>query len=109
MKPKVLIPIIVVAATLIYLVFIHPRTEEASMLLVNGLVYTVDDEQPIAEAIAIDGDKIVAVGSNDDIQSAFESTHVVDLKGRPVYPGFIDSHAHLESLGGLLLNLNVGG
>jgi predicted amidohydrolase YtcJ len=109
MKPRILIPIFVVAAILIYFAFIHPRTKEASMLLVNGLVYTVDDEEPIAEAIAIDGDKIVGVGSNDDIQSAFKSTHVVDLKGKSVYPGFIDSHAHLESLGGLLLNLNVGG
>jgi predicted amidohydrolase YtcJ len=109
MKPRILIPIVFAAAILIYFAFIYPCATEASMLLINGQVYTVDDRQPIAEAIAIKDDKIVGVGSNYEIQSSFESTRVVDLKGKPVYPGFIDSHAHLESLGGLLLNLNVGG
>ena len=79
------------------------------MLLINGVVYTLNDEQPSAEAVAIQGERIVGVGSTKEITSAFASGQIIDLHGRPVYPGFIDSHAHLEGLGAALMYLDLSG
>lgn len=67
-------------------------------ILYNGTVVTMEGEEgdiQIAEAVAIEGDHIIAVGS-DDYVLAFQdpSTHIVDLCGSTVLPGFIDSHSH---------------
>ena len=67
----------------------------ADRVLTNGKILTVDQQFSIAEAIAIDGDRIVAVGSNEDIASFVDdTTDVVDLAGRTVIPGLIDNHMH---------------
>ncbi len=61
----------------------------------GGHIVTMDDAQPVAEAIAIEGDKIVAVGSNNEILSMQElSTQIVDLHGLTMLPGFNDAHCH---------------
>lgn len=66
-----------------------------SIAIVNGAVWTADSTKPWAEAIAISGDRIVAVGSSAEIgRLASPSTRVIDAKGRMVAPGFIDSHIH---------------
>lgn len=62
----------------------------------NGIVLTMDDGLDSAEAIAITGDKITAVGSNTDILSQRQDgTITIDLDGRTVMPGFVDAHTHL--------------
>jgi hypothetical protein len=64
-------------------------------VLLNGVVYTVDDDFSTAEAIAVLGDEIVFVGGTEEARSlAGDDTQVVDLEGRTVVPGFIDSHLH---------------
>ena len=109
MKSKVIVPLIAVIGLVIYYVLINPNPQEVSMLLVNGVVHTVNEKQPMAEAVAIREGKIVGVGSTEDVMARFKSASVIDLKGKPVYPGFIDAHAHLENLGAALMNLNVSG
>jgi predicted amidohydrolase YtcJ len=70
-------------------------TDTADTILVNGKILTVDDRFTIAQAIAIEGDRIVKVGASADIRKlAGEGTRVIDLKGRTVIPGLIDNHAH---------------
>jgi len=65
------------------------------MVLVNGRVFTVCGRQPWAQAIAVDGDRIVRVGGNADVEEFIgDDTTVVDAKGRLVLPGFIDGHIH---------------
>ena len=65
------------------------------ILLVNGRIATVDVQSSIREAMAIRGDRIVALGSNADIRRlAVPGSRVVDLQGRTVIPGLIDSHLH---------------
>jgi predicted amidohydrolase YtcJ len=65
------------------------------MVLHNARVYTVDDAQPTAEAVAIRGDRIVAVGSNAAVRAlAASSTRTIDLQGAMVLPGFNDAHTH---------------
>jgi predicted amidohydrolase YtcJ len=65
-----------------------------SLALVNGRVWTGNPSQPDAEAVAIAGDRVVAVGGTADIRSRAGGAEVVDLGGRLVVPGFIDAHIH---------------
>ena len=66
------------------------------LILSNGKIITVDERFSIAQAIAIRGDRFVAVGSNQDIlRLAGPSTRKIDLGGKAVIPGLIDAHAHL--------------
>lgn len=61
----------------------------------DGAVYTLNPEQPWAQAIAVRGRDIIAVGSDDDVQSAADSdAQVIDLDGRMVLPGFVEGHMH---------------
>ena len=67
----------------------------AKTILTNGRIYTLNPRQPWAEAVAVSGDKILAVGSAKDISSYRDpSTKVIDLGGRLVLPGFTDCHIH---------------
>ena len=78
------------------------------MILVNGRIYTVDTLRPWVEAMALRGDRILAIGSNEEMQVlAKAETETIDLQGRFVMPGFIEGHAHFGNLGNSLLNLNL--
>jgi len=69
--------------------------EPADIVLINGKIVTVDDRFTTAQALAIKGQRIVAVGRNDDIRKrAGGDTRVIDLGGRTVIPGLIDNHSH---------------
>jgi predicted amidohydrolase YtcJ len=86
-----------------------PQSHVANTILLNGRVYTLNPQQPWAEAVAISGDKILAVGSIKDISSYRDSsTKVIDLGGRLLLPGFTDCHIHFMdgSLGLTQVNLN---
>jgi len=72
----------------------------ADLVLTNGKIVTIEDNYPQAEAVAIKGDTIMAVGKKADInQLVGDSTMVVDLKGKLALPGFIESHAHFTGYG----------
>jgi len=69
--------------------------KQADKVFVNGKIWTGDEKKPQAEALAIRGDKIVAVGTAEEVKKvAGANAAVVDLHGRLVVPGFQDSHAH---------------
>src|SRR5215217_8525847 len=72
----------------------------ADVILTNGKIITVDDKFSIAQAVAIRGERIVAVGSNQQIATlASPAARRIDLHGRAVIPGFIDNHMHLLRAG----------
>ena len=78
------------------------RAQQAApdVILTNGKIITVDERFSIAQAVAIQGDHIVAVGTNQDIgRLAGPSTRRIDLRGRSVTPGLIDNHMHLLRAG----------
>lgn len=82
--------------------------EPADLVLVNGRVVTVDETRPEARAVAIVGDRIAAVGSDEEIRRHVgPDTRVIDLEGRLAVPGFIDGHAHFLGVGEALINLNL--
>ena len=69
----------------------------ADLILLHGKIVTVDNNFTIAEAVAIQGDKIIAVGTNNEIiKLANGKTKVIDLNGRTVVPGLIDFHTHAD-------------
>ncbi|MFN0157842.1 MAG: amidohydrolase [Bacteroidota bacterium] len=107
---KVLLGLSVVAiVATCYFLFTYSPVQDATMLLINGMVYTANDAAPNAEAVAIRGDRIIGVGSTEEISQAFVSSSIIDLKGKALYPGFIDSHGHLENLGTVMMTLNLMG
>ncbi|HSU98246.1 MAG TPA: amidohydrolase family protein, partial [Gemmatimonadaceae bacterium] len=65
-----------------------------TMAIVNAHIWTGNPKQPWAEAIALRGDRIAIVGSNDDIKRALGDVKPIDAQGEMVTPGFIDSHVH---------------
>ncbi|MXN63867.1 amidohydrolase family protein [Stappia sp. GBMRC 2046] len=70
--------------------------EAADLLLTNGFVYTVNEGQPKAEAIAVRGNEIVFVGSAEDARAyAGDGTEIVDLAGKMVLPGYVSTHDHI--------------
>jgi predicted amidohydrolase YtcJ len=76
------------------------RQAAADLILVNGKVVTVDERFSIAQAVAVRGDRIVAVGRNQDVERlAGPSTRRIDARGRTVLPGLIDNHMHLLRYG----------
>lgn len=73
--------------------------QRVDLIVHHAQIYTVNNEFAIAEAMAIQDGKIVAVGSNDDILKTYQADSVVNAKGATVYPGFIDAHAHFLGYG----------
>jgi predicted amidohydrolase YtcJ len=72
----------------------------ADLVLVHGKIVTVDANHPSAEALAVRGDRIIAVGTDAQIQRHIgQTSRVLDLRGRLAIPGFIDSHAHFTGIG----------
>jgi len=81
---------------------------EADLILFNGAVWTVNSGQPWAEAVAISGENILAVGSSNAIKKLKgTATESIDLKGAFVLPGFIDSHTHFLQGGFSLSNIQL--
>ena len=72
-------------------------TGPADLILANGKIITVDSASTVAQAIAIAGDRILAVGSDATMAAlSGPATRVVDLKGKAVIPGITDGHAHMD-------------
>ncbi|MBA1140902.1 amidohydrolase [Mesorhizobium neociceri] len=82
----------------------------ADLIVINGRVQTMDDDNPAAEAIAIRDGAIIAIGSRAAIEALKgPATKVIDAKGGSVIPGFIEAHMHLFSGGAELAHLQLGG
>ena len=76
----------------------------ADLILVNGRIFTADHHLPQVQAMAVEGDKVIATGSNQQIRAlADANTQVLDLAGKRVMPGLIDTHSH-AIFGGLSLS-----
>lgn len=76
------------------------RGNKADLVIINGKVLTIDNENPTAEAIAVSGENIIAVGTTRKISNYIRkgTTTVIDAKGRLVIPGFNDAHVHFGPL-----------
>jgi predicted amidohydrolase YtcJ len=84
------------------------QAQRATLALINGHVVTVDSAKPEAEAVAIAGDRILAVGTTAEVRRLVTpSTRVIDLRGRLAIPGFIEGHGHFTGLGEVKQQLDL--
>jgi len=84
------------------------KETRANLVLKNGSIYTVDSDRSWAKAIAIAGDKILFVGSNNDVESTIgPDTAVIDLNGKMVLPGFVEAHAHPSHAMDFVANISL--
>lgn len=81
--------------------------QQISMLLVNGKIFTADEKYSIAEAVAVDGEKIVAVGRTSELKNKYQAAREIDLQGKLVTPGFNDAHVHFFRGALALLTVNL--
>jgi predicted amidohydrolase YtcJ len=82
----------------------------ADLVVVNGRVYTVDPQRAEAQAVAIRGDRIVAVGSTAEVAALRgPRTQVIDAGGRAIIPGLHDAHGHVLGLGESLQQIDLRG
>ncbi len=80
----------------------------ADLVLLNGKIWTVNDKQPEAEAVAVLGNRLIAVGASKDIRKLIgPQTRVIDLQGRRVVPGFNDAHVHFFNGGAGLASVQL--
>ncbi len=84
-----------------------PAGPVADLLLINAEVATVDEAMPQAEAVAVEGERILAVGTTEEMLGfRGEDTEVIDLEGQMLIPGLIEGHGHYTSFGDSLLILD---
>ena len=92
---------------------VPPATQQpgvVDLVFINGNIYTANDKQSHAEAVAVRGDRIVFVGSNAGVKRyQGRRTRVIDLHGATVLPGLTDAHHHLEGVGFREMTLNLEG
>lgn len=81
--------------------------QQISLLLYNGKIFTADEKFSVSEAVAVDGEKIVAVGTSNDLKAKYQAARTIDLQGKLVTPGFNDAHVHFFRGALSLLNVSL--
>jgi predicted amidohydrolase YtcJ len=96
MKMRAVMATVVALAACVAMAPSRAAAQQADMILYNGKILTVDKNFTVAQAVAISGNKIAATGTDQAIQAmAGPNTQKIDLKGRTVIPGIIDTHRHM--------------
>lgn len=85
------------------------QRRHVSLVLLNGKIFTADAQGTIAQAVAIEGERIAAVGTNTEINSRYVGARTINLRGRLVTPGFNDAHLHFLNGGLSLLRVDLNG
>lgn len=80
--------------------------QPADLVLTNGRIVTLDTSRPEAQAMAVRGGRVVALGSNEEM-ARYSAARIIDLKGALAIPGFIEGHGHFMGLGESKMNLNL--
>ena len=92
----------------IYLTGCSEKKTPADLIIRGGTIYTVEEGNPVVEAVAVSGDKIVFAGDLKDVSKyEGENTRIIDLQGKTMTPGFIEGHGHFMGLGYNELNLDL--
>lgn len=87
---------------------VYLQKPAADLIIINANVRTMDGKKPVAEALAVTGGKIIAVGSNKEIRPfSGPKTETIDAGGRLVLPGFNDSHVHFMSIGQMFSSIDL--
>ncbi len=106
MLKKIFLTTLILLLILPNLIFAQTK-QKISLLLFNGKVFTADENFTIAEAVAVDGERIVAVGTTQELKAKFTAAKEIDLGGKLVTPGFNDAHVHFLRGALSLLTVNL--
>ncbi len=99
--------ILIVSLSFLFII-LSIQAQQMKTAFINGKIYTVNEKQPYAEAVVVEGNKISFVGSNEEAKKFIDaSTNIIDLKGKLMLPGFIDDHVHFISGGLYLLGIDL--
>ncbi|RCK77454.1 MAG: Exoenzymes regulatory protein AepA precursor [Ignavibacteriae bacterium] len=109
MKRKIIFVSIIIAliGLVFYLTMIHRKSIDT--ILINSVLHTLTGAHFDDDAIAISDGIIIDIGKSSDLLEKYSPKKIIDLQGANVYPGFIDSHAHMYGLGMLLSSINLSG
>ncbi|MBA3680671.1 MAG: amidohydrolase [Bacteroidetes bacterium] len=99
----------ILIVTISFLISCSTKKEKVDLIVHNGIIYSVDSAFTVYEAMAIKGGKIMELNSNKEILEKFEANEINDLKGKSVFPGFIDAHCHFLGYGLGLQQVNLVG
>lgn len=99
--------VIILVLNLLGLPVSAQTTQKISLLLFNGKIFTADEKYSVFEAVAVDGEKIVAVGKTNDLKAKYQAAKEIDLQGKLVTPGFNDAHVHFLRGAIALLTVNL--
>jgi predicted amidohydrolase YtcJ len=104
MKIKILLSIMAIFS----LLSCQNQKETADLIIKGGTIYTVNDNQPTVEAVAVKDNKILFAGSEEEVEKYLsEETQQIDLAGKTMTPGFIEGHGHFMGLGYNELNVDL--
>ena len=109
MRTRLLLTTLVIVALLSSSPVEAQSRKRVGLVMFNGKIFTADNRGTIAEAVAVDGERIVAIGSTREITARYRGTREIDLKGRLVTPGFNDAHIHFAGGGMSLLRVVLNG
>ncbi|MEW7999245.1 MAG: amidohydrolase family protein [Candidatus Thiodiazotropha endolucinida] len=105
---RTLLLVIVVVMTLGIVACVDTTEESATQVFINGEIFTANEEMLWAGSLAISGDNIICVAEDNSCEEmAGNGTFVVDLDGKMMTPGFIDTHAHMGSAPGLVWGVDI--
>ncbi len=100
---------LILSLAIFFLVSNISAQDSADVLITNARIYTVDGRFSVQEAVAIKGGRIAALGTTRDITKSWKAAKTLDAKGKFVYPGFYDAHAHLYNYGQMLQYADLQG
>jgi predicted amidohydrolase YtcJ len=107
-RATLFLALLLVVSGLAAAVAYQPQVDPADLVLTNGTIVTMERSAPQAQAIAVRGDRIVAIGGAAAVKAHIgPSTQVIDLQGRLVIPGFIEGHGHFTGVGEAELQLKL--
>lgn len=104
---KMAIPLLLLTALLMNAC--NQGTHRVDLIIHNALIYTADDAFPTASAMAVKDGIVVATGTAEELLEKFSTKESLDLRGKTVYPGFIDPHCHFYGFGMGLTDANLVG
>lgn len=91
---------LIILVSVVFLINISGKEmEKADLIIKNARIYTVNDSFAVVNSFAVKDGVFLEVGSEEDISGNYSAERVIDLEGKPVYPGFIDGHCHFYHYG----------
>lgn len=91
--------LIIIATIMTTLLSCSSQKKQADLIITNAKIYTVNNTFEVKESFAVKNGKFIAVGPTEEILETYVSDSLIDLKGKPVYPGFYDAHCHFHGYG----------